>query len=626
MRNRTMLGMVEDIRREADGEAGGVNCGAGQLPLRSEVEDRYKWRLEDIYPDEDCWEADAKQVLEDVRKLASLKGRLTASAATLLEGLKLQDQVNERLSRLFVYAKMRRDEDNANPKYQALTDRATSIAVQVDSEKAFVVPEILATPEETLRAYVEQEPGLALYRFYLEQLIRQKPHVLSAEQEQLLAGTGEMASAPSHIFSMFNDADIQFPVIEDESGKPVQLTHGRYMQMLQSRDRRVRREAFEGVLETYRKNRNTLAAIYSASVKKDLFYAQVRRYPGALEAALDEDDVPVAVYDNLIAAVRESLPALHKYLALRKRVLGLDELHMYDLYTPLVPDLDVKIPYDQAVETVKEAIRPLGEEYQRVAAEGLASGWVDVFETRGKTSGAYSWATYGVHPYILLNHQDTLNDMFTLAHELGHAMHYYYSMNAQPFVYANYTIFVAEVASTCNEALLTHHLLETTDDPKMRAYLINHHLETLRGTLFRQTMFAEFEKLVHRHAQEGGALTPEWLCETYYQLVSDYFSAECTVDRPIEMEWARIPHFYSAFYVYKYATGISAATALSQKILREGEPAVEAYLSFLKGGASDYPIPLLRRAGVDMESPEPVRETLRLFTRLVDDLAALLQA
>ncbi|MCL6594367.1 MAG: oligoendopeptidase F family protein, partial [Alicyclobacillus sp.] len=359
----------------------------------------------------------------------------------------------------------------------------------------------------------------------------------------------------------------------------------------------------------------------------DLFYARARKYPSALAAALDEDNIPLAVYDNLIATVRSALPALHRYLALRKRVLGLAELHMYDLYTPLVAEVDMHVPYHEAVQTVLAALQPLGSEYVRVAREGLQTGrWVDVYETRGKTSGAYSWGTYGVHPYILLNHQGRLNDMFTLAHELGHAMHTYFSAQAQPYIYAQYTIFVAEVASTCNEALLTHHLLQTTDQPHMRAYLINHHLETLRGTLFRQTMFAEFEKLVHAHAEQGGALTPEWLCATYQQLVSDYFAAECVIDPDIAMEWARIPHFYNAFYVYKYATGISAATALAQNILQKGDPAVQAYLSFLRGGGSDYPIELLRQAGVDMTSPAPVQATLAQFAQYVDDLAAVLQA
>jgi oligoendopeptidase F len=519
---------------------------------------------------------------------------------------------------------MRRDEDNTNATYQAMTDKAMALWVKVDSAKAFVVPEILSIPDETIHRFLSEHEQLKVYQFAIQELLRQKRHVLSAEQEMLLAMAGEIAHAPQQIFTMFNNADMKFPTIKDEDGNDVELTHGRYIQLLESRNRDVRKSAFQAMYDTYGKHKNTLAAMYGASVKKDLFYAQARRYNSALEAALDEDNVPVAVYDNLIAAVHESLPALHKYLELRKRVLNLDELHMYDLYTPIVSEVNVRMDYDQAVETVQDAIAPLGEEYQRIANDGMKSGWVDVFETRGKTSGAYSWGAYGVHPYILLNYQGRLDDVFTLAHELGHAMHTYYSNQTQPHVYAGYSIFVAEVASTCNEALLTHHLLKTTEDPKMRAYLLNHHLETIRGTLFRQTMFAEFEKLAHAHAEQGESLTPDWLCETYYELNQKFFGAVCTVDRDIAMEWSRIPHFYTPFYVYKYATGISAATALAQKILQEGESAVQKYIDFLKSGSSDYPINLLRKAGVDMESPEPVRATLALFSNMVDELADLL--
>ncbi|MDQ0189666.1 oligoendopeptidase F [Alicyclobacillus cycloheptanicus] len=598
----------------------------GAVPTRSEIADKYKWRLEDIYPNQEAWDKEAAEVGPLVEQLTALAGHLAESAETLCKAFQLSDQINERATRLLNYAHRKKDENNANSTYQALADRAMALLIQAESARAFFVPEVLQIPEDRIRTFLEEDEGLRLYKFILEDMFRHKPHVLSAAEERLLAMAGEMAETPSEIFTMFNDADTRFPMVKDEDGSEVELTHGRYSRLMESTKRDVRKGAFEALYGTYRKHINTLAATYAANVKKDIFYARARKYNSSREAALDDDNVPTSVYDNLIAAVHEALPTLHKYMELRKRVLGLDELHMYDLYTPLVPDLKLTIPYEEAVETVKAAIQPLGEDYVKHASEGLASGWVDVFETQGKASGAYSAGVYGVHPFILLNYQERLNDMFTLAHELGHAMHSYYSSHAQPFVYAHYTIFVAEVASTCNEALLLHHLLQTTDDKMKRAYLLNHQLEGIRATLIRQTMFAEFEKLAHDYAMQGGALTPDWLMETYYGLNQTYYGAACHVDKDIEIEWARIPHFYNAFYVYKYATGISAATALSQKILEEGQPAVERYLTFLKSGGSDYPINQLKAAGVDMTSPEPVRTTLKLFGERLEEFSKLLES
>nr|WP_067932800.1 oligoendopeptidase F [Alicyclobacillus kakegawensis] len=594
------------------------------VPTRDEIDEQYKWHLEDMYPSLQAWEKEAEQVRQMTSQLRGMKGTVTESPHKLLEALRLQDQIGERLARLYAFARMRRDEDNANATYQALTDKATALWVETEEARSYFVPEVLAMDEGTLRQWVDAEAELGLYRFVIEEILREKPHVLSGEEEQILAAMGEVGDAPSQIFTMFNNADIRFPKVRDDDGQEVELTHGRYLQFLESRNREVREGAFRAMYETYGKHRNTLAAIYGASVKKDVFYARVRRYPSAREMALFADDVPVSVYDNLIEAVHEALPALHKYLSLRKRVLGLNELHLYDLYTPIVAEVDMKVPYEEAVETVLEAVSVLGSDYRRTAENGVKGGWVDVYETRGKTSGAYSWGAYGVHPFILLNYRDTLDNMFTLAHELGHAMHTHYSHSAQPYVYSSYTIFVAEVASTLNENLLLHHLLAQTDDVKQRAYLLNHQLETIRGTLFRQTMFAEFEKLTHEHVEAGEALTPEWLCDTYYRLNEQFFGAVCVVDKDIALEWSRIPHFYTPFYVYKYATGLSAATALAQKILNEGGEAVSRYIEFLKSGGSDHPIPLLRKAGVDMESPEPVRSTLELFSRRVDELEGLL--
>lgn len=607
-------------------DAGDAPTGAAELPLRSEIQDDYKWRLEDMYKSQSAWDEDAAKVVELAKELSGYKGTLGESAEILLKAFQIDDQIGEKVSRLYAFARMHRDEDNTNANYQALTDRATSILVQAESAKAFMVPEILTIPRVRLREFTAQNEGLRLYQFVLDELLRQQKHILSEKEEQLLAEAGEVTNAPGQIFTMFNNADMRFPKIKDEHGNEVEVTHGRYIHFMESRNRDVRKSAFDAVYSTYGKHKNTLASIYAANVKKDVFYAKVRGYESAREMALDGDNVPLSVYDNLIKAVHEAIPALNKYMELRKRVLGLDELHMYDLYTPIVSELELKVPYNEAVEKVKAAIAVLGDDYQRIATEGLQAGWVDVYENKGKTSGAYSWGAYGVHPYILLNYQDTLDNMFTLAHELGHAMHTYYSNENQPYTYSGYTIFVAEVASTCNEALLTDYLLKHTDDKAMKAFLLNHHLETLRGTLFRQTMFAEFEKLTHQHVEEGGALTPEWLAQTYYGLNKDYYGGVCTVDEDIALEWSRIPHFYTSFYVYKYATGISAATALSQKILHEGDEAVAHYLSFLKSGGSDYPIHLLRKAGVDMESPEPVRATLVRFSEMVDELSALLEA
>lgn len=597
-----------------------------EVANRTEIAEQHKWKLEDIYSSLDDWRQDADQVFQMSQELATYEGRLGESAETLLAALQLQDKMEAQISRMVGFARMHRDEDNTNTTYQALTDRGISIAVQLERAQAFFVPELLAIPEDKLWGMVSANPDLLVYEFALRDLFRQQAHVLSAAEEALLAAAGDVLGAPHQIFSMFNDADMRFPNVRDENGEQVELTHGRYIELLESRHRDVRKGAFDAMYSTYGKHKNTLAAIYSSSVKRDVFYAQVRAYESAQAAALDDDNIPVSVYDNLIEAVHESLPALDKYLKLRKRILGLDELHLYDMYTPLVADIQVKIPYEEAVQTVLQAIAPMGEAYQTIAAKGLASGWVDVYENKGKTSGAYSMGVYPVHPYILLNYQNTLDNVFTLAHELGHAMHTHFSHHSQPYAYANYTIFVAEVASTCNEALLTDYLQKHTDDVQMRAYVLNHHLETIRGTLFRQTMFAEFEKLTHAHAEAGDALTPEWLSSTYFKLNETYYGRECVIDEVIGMEWARIPHFYRAFYVYKYATGISAATALSQKILNDGPAAIGNYLDFLSGGGSDYSIDLLRKAGIDMASPEPVRATLRQFSEMVDELAAILDA
>ena len=488
---------------------------------------------------------------------------------------------------------------------------------------SYIQPEILAIPTEELEKLQQSEQGLEHYRLLLEEITRYKPHTLSASEEAIMAQVSELASAPGKIFGMLNNADIKFPMITNEKGEEVELTKGRYTQFMESKDRRVRKEAFEALYATYGKHRNTIAATLASVVKRDVFYARTRKYESALKASLFADNIDQSVYDNLIETVRDHLPLMHRYVALRKKLLGLDELHMYDLYVPMVQEVEMEIPYEQAVSTIKEALQPLGEDYGKVLEEGFTSGWIDVYENEGKTSGAYSWGAYTTHPYVLMNYQDNVNNMFTLAHEMGHALHSYYSNKTQPYTYADYRIFVAEVASTLNEALLMNHMLEKTTDKAERLYLINYYLEQFRGTLFRQTMFAEFEKLIHANSEKEVPLTADSLSEWYRELNVAYHGDEMIVDEQIDLEWARIPHFYNNFYVYKYATGFSAATALSKQILEEGHPAVERYLSFLKSGGSDYPLNLLKKAGVDMTSPQPIKDALAVFKDLLDELEEL---
>lgn len=595
----------------------------GSLPTRKEIPAQYKWRLEDIYASDDLWEQDFQLVKELSDEAAAYRGKVGQSARSLLEILQLEFRLQELNEKVYTYARMRRDEDNTNPVYQALTDRAESLHIQVQTALSFIEPEILEIPAETLEGYRLEEPGLKLYDFALDELLRKKNHILSAAEERLIAGAGEVAQAPANIFKMINNADMTFPSIKDEEGNEAEVTHGRYIQFMESSNRRVRREAFTSLYSSYRKLQNTLAATLSSSVKKDVFYARARKFPSALQASLFADNIPPEVYDNLIQTVRRNLGAMHRYAALRKKLLGLDELHMYDLYAPMVKDIKWEVPFPEAVEMVKEGLSPLGAAYGEIMSQGFNEGWTDVYENKGKTSGAYSWGPYGVHPYILLNYQGNLSDVFTIAHEMGHAMHSYFAGAEQPYLYAHYTIFTAEVASTVNESLLMEHLLKKVSERSKKLYLLNHYLEQFRGTVFRQTMFAEFEKIIHEKIEQGQALTLEFLRQVYRQLNVDYYGPEMIVDEDVEFEWARIPHFYSAFYVYKYATGFSAAAAITRRILEEGGAAVDRYLGFLKKGGSDYPLNLLKSTGVDMATPEPVQEGMDLFTRLLDQMEEL---
>lgn len=600
-------------------------AGVKTLPKRSEIPQQYTWNLESIFPTDDIWEEDFARVTAMLPEVRSYQGKMGESGAMLFEALQRRDAAFEIWGRLFVYANMRMHEDSTNSKYQGLADRATTLANDLSAASAYMTPEILAIPQERIDAFFAETPALELYRQALDEINRQRAHVLSPEMEGMLAQAAELSHAPEHIYEMLNNADLKFPVIRDADGNEVQLTHGNYLPtFLESHNREVRRAAFEAMLGTYQRYRNTLGATYSAQVKSDIFFARARHYSSSVEAALDPNNIPVSVYDNLVRTVNDNLPRLHRYLELRKKLLGLDTLHMYDLYVPLVEDVEYRVSFDQAKARVAQALAPLGQSYVEVLQHGFNSRWIDVMENEGKRSGAYSWGSYGTHPFVLLNFQESMDSMFTLAHEMGHSMHSHFTWQTQPFPYSSYTLFVAEVASTLNEALLTHHLLETTEDKSLRMYVINHALETFRGTLFRQTLFAEFEREAHDRAERGEPLTPESLNEMFYRLNQTYYGPAVDVDQLIETEWARIPHFYSSFYVYQYATGISASAALARQILSEGEPAVQRYLHFLSSGSSDYSINLLRDAGVDLSTPEPVQQAIDTFSGYLDDLERLL--
>lgn len=588
---------------------------------RSEIDNKYKWRTEDLFQSDEDWKEKYNRTKGLVDDIARYKGNLTSSSNELLDFLKLKDKLLYNFELVAVYAHRKHHEDMRVGLYQGFVDQVSTLAVIISSALSFAEPEILEIPPEKLQEFMDSNEELKNYEFEIDEIIRKKPHTLSAETEELLAEAGEIAGAPSNIFSMFNNADIKFPDIHDEDGNIAPLTHGRFGLLMESPDRNVRKEAFQNLYSVYNNYRNTLATAFTSNIKQEVFFAKTRGYSSTLEMKLDGSNIPVSVYHNLIDSVHEHLPLMHKYVSLRKKLLGVDELHMYDIYVPIIKDVEMNIPFEEAKEVVYEGLEPLGEEYRSILNKGYDNGWIDVYENEGKRSGAYSSGVYGVHPYVLLNYQDNLSNVFTLAHEMGHAIHSYYSNENQPYTYSDYKIFVAEVASTCNEALLMDNLLAKTEDKKEKAYLLNYYLEQFKGTVFRQTMFAEFELITHQKVFGGESLTADDLCEIYHDLNVKYFGDDIVIDSEIDMEWARIPHFYRAFYVYQYATGYSAAVALSSKILNEGEPAVERYINnFLKGGGSDYPINLLKKAGVDMTTKEPVNQALDLFGELISQL------
>ena len=594
-----------------------------KIPARADVPEKDKWAIQDLFATDDDWRAALAKAKEFIPRITAFRGRLAESGAALLSFFRLDDEISLAFDALVHYAQRRSDEDTRVAAYQEMVSQVTRFAVEIQSAAAFETPELLAISDEDMNRLYAEAPELELYRLNIDRIRRRREHVLSDKEEAILAAAGEMAASPDDIYSMLNDADLKFPDAVDKDGNKHPVTHGTFIPLMQSYDRVLRKSAFDSLYSVYSQFRNTSAATLSAQLKQLLFFANVRKYPSTLDAALDGNEVPTEIYRNLIDAVHRSFAPMYRYVALRKKLLGVDELHMYDLYVPVVDGVEMKFTFEEAKEIALKALAPLGEDYLNLLREGFANGWIDVYENEGKRSGAYS-AGARVHPYVLLNFKGTLDDVFTLVHEMGHSIHSYLSNKTQPTAYQDYVIFVAEVASTCNEALLMEYLLSVTTDKKERAYLINHFLEQFRGTLYRQTMFAEFELAANEMTQRGEGTTAEALCAMYKKLNEQYFGPEMNVDEEISLEWARIPHFYYDYYVYQYATGYAAAIALSRRILRDGEAAVKDYLGFLSGGCSADPITLLRGAGVDMASPKPIEDATKLFDEMISEMEKIL--
>ena len=587
---------------------------------REEIDSKYKWDLSSMFPGDEAFEAGLEELKAYCPKLLAFKGKISTSAQALLEFLQLEDKMNLLLYKIINYAERKSDEDTRVAKYQAYVANATSAYTQVGEATSWFAAELLAIPAESVEKFYAEVPALEFYRRKLNKILNQREHTLSAEEEALLARAEELAVQPTNIFSMFDDADLTFADAVDSEGKTHKLTSGSFVPLLMDADRVLRESAFKQLYSRFGEFRNTSAAILTSQVKNLQFFSSSRKYASSLEAALAENEIPVGVYNNLIDAVHQNFPAFYKYVDLRKRVMDLDELHFWDVYTPLVDDVDMKFTYEEACDLIIKALAPMGEEYVSLVKKGLESRWVDVYETPGKRSGAYSAGGKGMNPVMLLNFQGGLDDVYTLIHEMGHSLHTYFSSHNQEITYSDYSIFVAEVASTCNEALLSHYLLEHETDPARHAYILNHFLEGFRGTIYRQCMFAEFERDISQMNADGVALNAEVLSERYGKLCAEYFGPGIELDEEIKLEWSRIPHFYYNFYVYQYCIGFSAAIALSQRILSEGEPAVKDYIGYLSGGCSKTPIELLRGAGVDMATPDPVNAALKYFGELVDQL------
>ena len=597
---------------------------AGELLKREEVPVEHTWNLGDMYATVSDWEAAMKEVEALMDEVEAMEGSCTSSAKNLFLLLEKFAEADQKLSLAYNYAERLYDEDCSNTKHQAMSAKVGTLYAKFVAKTAFIQPMILEVSAETLDAYYAELPDLELYRKFIDEILRFRAHSLSTEMEKLVALTSEMSQGPSNTFSIFNTADLKFPEIEDEKGEKARITHGRFISFLESANRDVRKAAFEGFYGTYEQFLNTIGSIYDNQVKQQIFHAKAHKYDTTLEAAVDGNNVSVDVYKNLIETINKNLDKMHRYVKLRKKCLGVDELHMYDIYTPMISDVAKEIPFEEAKETVLKALAPLGEDYVAKVKEGFENRWIDIYENQGKRSGAYSAGAYGTHPYVLLNYNDSLDNMFTLAHEMGHAMHYYYSNENQPYIYSQYKIFVAEVASTCNEILLMEYLLKNTTDKKERAYLLNHYLDSFKGTVFRQTQFAEYEMRSNAMVEAGESLNAQNLSDLYLEINQKYYGPDMISDKMISYEWARIPHFYYNFYVYQYATGFTSAVAIAHAILNEGAPAVERYKKFLSGGCSDAPVELLKIAGVNLETPAPIQSALDVMYEILDEMEALL--
>lgn len=586
---------------------------------RTSIEDKFKWNIDTMYQSNESIKDDIDKVNSIIEELKSYKGKISSSKENLYKVLSNSEKASRILQNLYVYTHMKQHEDTRNNENQARATKAEMLSTELSMATSYIVPEIIAMDENKLKEYLEYEK-LSFYKKYVDEILRDKPHTLTEKEEEILAAVSDLSTVPENVYEMFSFADLKFPEIKGEDGKDIRITHGNYSTFLKSKDSRVRKDAFEAVYSTYEDYKNTFASTLYGGIKSEIFYSKMRNYKSAIESSLFQDDISVDVYYNLISAVDENLDILNRYVDIRKKYLNIDEMHMYDLYVPITSNFDMKITYEEAQDIILNALKPLGEEYLSIVKRAFNERWIDVYENEGKQGGAYSWGSYDSSPYILMSYKDDLNSLFTLIHELGHSMHSYYSKHNQEYLYSSYKIFVAEVASTLNELLLVNYLLENSSSKEERIYLLNYYLEQFRTTVYRQTMFAEFEKITHERVEAGEPLTAKEFTDIYYDLNKKYYGKSCIVDEEIGLEWARIPHFYSNFYVYKYATGFSAASALSEKILNEGKSAVEKYIEFLKSGGSDYPLNQLRAAGVDMEKKESIEKALDVFKELVEEL------
>jgi len=594
------------------------------IPQRSDIEDEYKWNLTDIYPTIENWEKDFQFVEENLGKFNVFRGKLGKSGKEILKCFKLDEKVSKSIENLYVYAYLNKDSDTRVSEFQGLADRAASLYTKYGEAVAFIEPELQKVSENKLKKFVSKTKGLEVYSHYFDDLIRQREHTLSEKEEELLAMAGELYRAPSKIHEALTEADLVFPMVVNEEGDSVRLTRGRYYLMLLSEDPEVRRRAFLARTEAFDKIKNTNAATLASSLKKDHFLSRARKYNSTLEMSLSYDNVPIEVYDNLLETVYNHAGSLNRYMELRKKVMGLDEIHLYDTAVPIVEDVDVKVSYKEAKNILEKAFQPLGEEYVNKIKEALSSRWIDVYETEGKATGAYSWGTYTSHPYMLMNYNGTMNHMFTLAHELGHSMHSFYSNTNQPYATADYKLFVAEVASTFNENLLLDYLMKNTDDEKEKLVLLDQWINNFLGTVFTQVIFGEFERTAHQMVQDGEPITVESLNKIVHDIDTKWYGASTIIDEGYALNWGRISHYYRTFYVYKYATSLCASTALAKSVLDGEEGAIDKYMNFLKSGGSDYPIELLKKAGVDMSSPEPIEQAMQLFDSLVIQMEELL--